>query len=75
MMKKRDAVLWWLLTGCATGFAQTKEAGAVLRKSFGVLRKYIGGLELATLRSDKSFLTHMQSAFAYAMHDAQSWII
>lgn len=48
---------------------------AALRKSFGVLRKYIGGLELATLRPDKSFLTHAHGAFAYAMHDAQSRMV
>lgn len=48
---------------------------AALRKSLGVLGKYIGGLQLATLRPDKSFLTQVQGAFAYAMKDAQSRIV
>jgi hypothetical protein len=46
-----------------------------LRKHFRVLKTYLEGMQLASLQADNTFLHHMEGGFAYAMRDADSWII
>jgi len=49
--------------------------GPTLRKYFSILKNYLEGLQLASLQPDKSWLRHVEGAFAYSMKDAQSRII
>lgn len=46
-----------------------------LRKYFRVLKNYLEGMQLATLRPDDAFLKHTEGAFAYAMRDATQRIV
>ncbi|MBD0349996.1 MAG: hypothetical protein ICV65_02450 [Flavisolibacter sp.] len=46
-----------------------------LRKYFRVLKNYLEELNLATLQPDKTFLRHVEGAFAYSMRDAQNFIV
>ena len=46
-----------------------------LRKCFKVLKNYLEGLQLATLKPDRSFLRHTEGAFSYPMKDAVNRVV
>ncbi len=46
-----------------------------LRRQFRVLKDFLNGLDLATLKADDVFLGHVEGAFAYAMQDAKNRVV
>lgn len=46
-----------------------------LRSYFRVLKNYLEGLQLATLRPDASFVKHVEGAFFHALRDAKSRVV
>lgn len=49
--------------------------GPILRKQLNILKNYLQGLNLSTLKPDKTFLGHVQGAFTFSMKDALSRVI
>lgn len=47
----------------------------ILRKYFNILKNYLEGLQLTTLQPDKSYLGHVEGAFAYSMKDARNRVV
>lgn len=46
-----------------------------LRRQFRILKDFLNGLELATLKPDASFLGHVEGAFVYPMQDAKTRVV